>query len=217
MDLLRPYISVVLIGYVLGSLPFSVWIGLIFFGKDVRSYGSGNAGATNTFRVLGRKAGTAVLILDTLKGFIAACQPQWFFSVGYTDAVHNLMLAGGLAAVAGHVYSLFLKFKGGKGVATSLGVMLALAPWATLGSAGVFLLAWLVTSYISLGSLLAAATFPVFHYIWYRNATLYQWLVVIALSGLIFFTHRSNIERLLQGKENKMPLIKGKAGNSSEG
>lgn len=211
MDLVGQYLSVIAVGYVLGSLPFSVWTGLIFYKKDVRQYGSGNAGATNTFRVLGRKAGTAVLILDTLKGFMAARLPAWWFTTNDTQTQHHLMLAGGAAAVAGHVYSLFLKFKGGKGVATSLGVMLGLTPWATLGAAGVFLTVWLITSYISLGSLLAAATFPLFHYLWYREATLYQWLVVAALSGLIFYTHRSNIKRLLQGTENKMPLFRKKA------
>jgi glycerol-3-phosphate acyltransferase PlsY len=202
-----------MMGYVLGSLPFSVWTGLLFFGKDVRRYGSGNAGATNTFRVLGRKAGTAVLILDTLKGYWAASLPQMWFADGDAETENNLMLAGGLAAVVGHVYSIFLRFKGGKGVATSLGVMLALAPWAILGATAVFLAAWLLTSYISLGSLLAAAMFPLFHYFWYRHASLYQWLVVIALSGLIFYTHRSNIQRLLQGKENRMPLFRNKTPN----
>lgn len=210
MNSLEFYLSVVVIGYVLGALPFSVWTGLIFFGKDVRQYGSGNAGATNTFRVLGRKAGTAVLILDTLKGFVAARLPAWWFSAADAETQRHLMLAGGVAAVVGHVYSLFLKFKGGKGVATSLGVMLALAPWATLGAAGVFLAVWLFTSYISLGSLLAAASFPVFHYLWYREASLYQWLVVAVVSVLIFYTHRSNIQRLLQGRENKMPLLRKK-------
>lgn len=197
-------------GYVLGSIPFSVWTGLIFFGKDVRKYGSGNAGATNTFRVLGRKAGTFVLMMDTLKGSMAVVFPKVWYEPSDGPLIHNLMLAGGLAAVIGHVYSLFLRFRGGKGVATSLGVMLALAPWATLAAAGVFLAGWIFSSYISLGSLLAAATFPLFHYFWYRDASLYQWLAIGLMSTLIIYTHRTNIQRLIAGKENKMPLIRKK-------
>lgn len=198
------------IAYLLGSLPWSVWIGKVFFGVDVRQHGSGNAGATNTFRVLGRKAGIMVLALDVAKGTAAVELGSLLPLCSCIEAgslSDDLRPVAGAAAILGHVYSAFLRFKGGKGVATALGVMLSLAPWATLASAGVFGLTWLLTGYISLGSLSAATTFPLFHAFLYKVAPVTQWVLVGCTALFIFYTHRSNIRRLLEGKENKMPLF----------
>lgn len=203
--------------YLLGSLPWSVWIGKLFYGVDVRQHGSGNAGATNTFRVLGPKAGLVVLVLDVAKGMAAVKLGHLFSGNSWKEFMvlpEELSPAAGACAILGHVYSVFLGFKGGKGVATALGVMISLAPWATLTSAGIFLLAWLFTGYISVGSLCAATAFPLFHFIFYKDVSLIQWILVIGSTLFIFYTHRSNIRRLLKGEENKMPMFKKVAKNS---
>lgn len=204
MHMTTHFILTGLAGYLLGSIPWSVWIGRAWYGLDIRQHGSGNAGATNTFRILGKKAGILVLILDTLKGFVPAFLPPFIFTDAENSAMSALKICGGASAVLGHVYSVFLKFRGGKGVATSLGMMLAIAPLATLLSAGVFLGVWLATSYISLGSMSAAAVFPFWHYLLYPHASSWQWASVLTLSVLIFWTHRSNIRKLIRGQESKI-------------
>ncbi|MCS6981197.1 MAG: glycerol-3-phosphate 1-O-acyltransferase PlsY [Flavobacteriales bacterium] len=197
--------------YLLGSLPWSIWIGQLFYGVDVRQHGSGNAGATNTFRVLGRRAGLVVLVLDIAKGMAAVKLGElfgWIFGKESMILLQELRPLAGACAILGHVYSVFLHFKGGKGVATALGVMASLAPWATLSSAGIFILAWLFSGYISVSSLSAALAFPLFHFLFYKEVSLIQWTLVVGCSLFIFYTHRSNIRRLLKGEESKMPLFK---------
>ena len=200
------YFIFFMLSYILGSIPFSVWIGKLWYGIDIRQHGSGNAGATNTFRVLGKKAGVIVLILDVLKGYLAVFLPVW---LGLEHA-GNIRVVCGLISVLGHVYSVFLNFKGGKGVATSLGVMVALAPLATISSAIVFLVLWRLSAYISLSSIISSIVFPIFHLIWHNNASKLQWSVVVLMPLIILYTHRSNIKRLIRGNENKISMWKSK-------
>jgi glycerol-3-phosphate acyltransferase PlsY len=198
------------LAYLLGSIPSAVWIGKLFFKIDVREQGSKNAGATNTFRVLGKGAGLSVLIIDVLKGFAAVFLVPFIY--GHEALVHNLSLlqiTSGLAAVAGHVFPIFAQFKGGKGVATSLGMVLAIHPEAALCSIGVFLLVFVPTGYVSLGSMSAALAFPIFILSRLFGAP-DMTLVVFGFCMSVFevYTHRANVKRLLAGNENKTYLMK---------
>ncbi|NIK74686.1 glycerol-3-phosphate acyltransferase PlsY [Thermonema lapsum] len=196
------------IAYLLGSVPSSVWIGKRFFGVDVREHGSGNAGATNTFRVLGKQAGSIVLALDILKGWIATQLPVWLGQSTNIDSLFLWQMAFGLCAIMGHIYSVFLNFKGGKGVAASLGMAISLHWAASLIAVVVFLLVLLVSHFVSLGSMLATLAFALVVNFELLGATslyfkYFSWFMV----ALVIYTHRSNIKRLLGGNENKVYLF----------
>ena len=197
----------ILLAYLLGSIPTAVWVGKSWYAIDVREHGSKNAGATNTFRVLGKKPGIIVLIIDIVKGAIASLLPFYFYT-GTTDQVVNLQIITSIVAVVGHVFPCFANFKGGKGVATSLGVIIGLHPAAAGICMVVFLLVFLTSHYVSLGAMIGAITFPlsivfVFH-------THSFWLIVFAhvLAILVILAHRKNIQRLLKGEESKMRVFK---------
>lgn len=194
-----------ILAYFIGGIPFSVWIGKIFYGKDIREYGSGNAGATNTFRVLGTQAGIIVLFLDIAKGMIAVSLAYYLGTVRIeSDTFLYYQIGLGIVAGLGHIFPIYLGFKGGKGVATFLGVGLAIFPVAALICIGTFLLIFLITRYVSLGSLLASLVFP-FIVIFYYHFQ--QWPIVcfsILIPVIIFYTHRQNIQRLINGTENKI-------------
>lgn len=197
----------ILFAYLLGSIPTAVWVGKSWYAIDVREHGSKNAGATNTFRVLGKKPGIIVLIIDIIKGAIASLLPFYFYT-GTTDQVVNLQIITSIVAVVGHVFPCFANFKGGKGVATSLGVIIGLHPAAAGICMVVFLLVFLTSHYVSLGAMIGAVTFPlsivfVFH-------THSFWLIVFAhvLAILVILAHRKNIQRLLKGEESKMRVFK---------
>lgn len=199
-------------GYLLGSIPSAVWIGIYLFGKDVRNYGSKNAGATNTFRVLGKQAGTLVLLADILKGYLAYSIPFWFEAgFQYPGGRFDLPMVCGLAAVAGHLYPVFAGFKGGKGVATALGIMLAAAPLTSLMAASIFLIIWLTWNYISLASMTSALSFPLFLFLFFEPEGYALPIASILLPLLIVYSHRSNIRKLLKGEESKMYLISRKS------
>ncbi len=187
--------------YLAGSIPTAVWYGKIFHGIDVRQHGSGNAGATNSLRTLGKKAGIIVLIVDFLKGFLAVKAASLFSTE--TDSILPLIM--GLAVIAGHIFPIFAQFRGGKGVATAMGVLVATFPWAALGCVVVFMIIVFATKYVSLASLLGALAFPIqltFN-LWNDNADKYAigfaWLIFIVLAVM----HRQNIQRLLKGTESK--------------
>lgn len=202
----------ILLSYLFGSIPSAVWVGKLFFGKDVRQMGSGNAGATNTFRVLGKRAGTAVLLLDMGKGLLAALLLPIMES--YSNLVSTSpifwMLMFGFAAILGHLFPVFAGFRGGKGVATLAGVMLAVHPPLTLTCMGVFLLALLVSHYVSLSSLLSTLCFPILLLLfphWRKDGftlIIFGFILFIAL----LITHRKNLGRLWKGTENKTFLLK---------
>ncbi len=189
------FFYLIILSYFFGAIPSGVWIGKIFKNIDVRDYGSKNSGATNSYRVLGAKLGIAVLIIDVLKGFI----PLYIaskFNLKYNDLVIL-----GLVAILAHTFSCFISFKGGKGVATSLGVFLFLAPVITLILLVIFILVVYFTKYISLGSITAAFLLPIFTFFTHRDTYLFTLSVVIAI--FVIYRHKTNISRLLSGTENK--------------
>ncbi|MFT7613382.1 MAG: glycerol-3-phosphate acyltransferase PlsY [Parvicellaceae bacterium] len=206
-DILNVYNLVALIvAYLFGSIPSAVWVGRLFFGVDVREHGSKNAGATNTFRVLGKKAGFPVLIMDILKGWGAVVLFSAFcgFENG-TNQYVNFQLAIGMAAVFGHIYPIYVRFKGGKGVATLLGIIFAIHPEAAGIAFGIFLITFLISKYVSLGAIVAAIVFPfaiIFIFKSQDTPSLIYFSIVMSL--LVIYTHRANIDRLLKKEENKM-------------
>ncbi|MBX2971695.1 MAG: glycerol-3-phosphate 1-O-acyltransferase PlsY [Flavobacteriales bacterium] len=204
-------IASVLIAYLIGSIPTSVWWGRAFFGVDVREHGSRNAGATNTFRVLGPKAGVPVLLIDILKGFLPVRLLPNFTDLEPDTAPwmwFRVALVG--AAVIGHLYPVFAGFKGGKGVATSLGGVLAVHPGAAAICVLVFAVVFLLSRYVSLGSLCAAVAFPLAVVLVYKEFSPVKIGFAVVLCLLVFYTHRENIGRLLRGEENRMSLAGGR-------
>lgn len=195
------------IAYVLGSIATSIWVGKLFFNIDIRKHGSGNAGATNAFRVLGAKAGFVVFAIDMLKGF-ASVRLLYLtdFYIPETGNFVNFQLALGLAAMIGHVFPLFAQFKGGKGVATLTGVVLALHPTATLIIFGVFLVSLLITKFVSLSSMVAAFAFPFLLIFAFKSTTPSLVIFSMIIAILLLFTHQKNIERLLNGEEKKFKI-----------
>ncbi len=193
--------------YLLGSFPSAYVAGLLVKGIDIREHGSGNIGASNVFRVVGKKWGILVLVIDILKGFIAVAVIASFCHAHqaiFAKLPYGLIV--GIAAIAGHNWTVFLKFRGGKGVATSLGVALALLPKAALSALCVWILVLIPFGYISVSSLVAAASFPFWIFFWYRLVAgfLPIFAMSVLVSILIVYTHRSNIQRLKQGKEAKV-------------
>ena len=198
-----------LIAYLLGSIPTSVWVGKSYYGIDVREHGSKNAGATNTFRVLGKKPGKIVLVIDVLKGATAVLLPYFFLhdTIDYQRLI-QIQLLTAILAILGHVFPLFANFKGGKGVATSLGIIIGLHPPAAGICLGVFLIVFILSKYVSLGAIATAISFPLliiflFHVdsIWLRGFS-------ILLGSVVVLTHKKNILRLVKGEESKMNLFK---------
>jgi len=194
----------IIFSYLIGALPSSVWIGMQFYDTDVREHGSGNAGATNTFRVLGKRAGTIVLILDILKAWVAV---TLLSTLAGKESV-EFQLALGLVAVLGHVFPIYIGFRGGKGIASLLGVIIAIQPLAALFSIGVFLITLLVTRFVSLSSMFAACAFPalIFYYFKETNSSLIIFSIMVAV--LVIFTHKKNIERLFKKEESKVTILK---------
>jgi acyl phosphate:glycerol-3-phosphate acyltransferase len=200
-------LGLILLAYLMGSIPSAVWIGKLMYGIDVRDYGSGNAGATNTFRVLGRKAGIPVLIADVLKGFIAV-KLAWISGqyLPATQQYMNFALFLGLAALIGHIFPVFAGFRGGKGVATLLGILSAIHPQAALICTAVFLTSLLFTHYVSLSSMMAALAFPVAVMFIYHERVPSLNFFAMFVCIMVFITHQKNIERLLRGQESKTYL-----------
>jgi glycerol-3-phosphate acyltransferase PlsY len=204
--------TALIIAYLYGSIPTAIWIGKAFYGIDVREYGSGNAGATNTFRILGKKAGIPVLIIDVLKGFTAT--NLVYFIGNYTPGTvpfANFQLVLGITAVVGHIFPIFAGFRGGKGIATLFGMILAVHPAASGISCGVFVIMLLFTRYVSLSSMVASFMFPVIIILFFnQTSTRTQVLFAISVCILVMFTHQKNIERLLKGKESRVNIFKKK-------
>ena len=200
----------IIVGYLLGSIPTAVWIGRHFYQIDVREHGSKNAGATNTFRVLGKKPGIIVLVIDVVKGIIASMFPIVFdnlFDISYAFLI-SLRLLSSIFSMIGHILPIFAQFKGGKGVATSLGVLIGLQPFAALLCFLAFLLIFIVSKYVSLGAIISAMIYPFI--VDYVDPTVlfYEMIFTVILSSAVVFTHRKNISRLIKGEENKMNLFK---------
>ena len=199
-----------ILSYLLGSIPTAIWYGETYHGIDIRKHGSGNAGATNTFRVLGKKAGSIVLFVDSLKGFIATGLSAvlfYFHLIDWQTCV-TLKILFGFLAIIGHLLPVFCDFKGGKGVATTLGMVLALHPQAAIVGICVFLIVFAISKYVSLGSIIASIVFSlllIFGVFGQEIPLLIYFGLFIAC--LVIFTHRGNILRIFQGTENRMYLI----------
>jgi glycerol-3-phosphate acyltransferase PlsY len=194
----------VVLAYLAGSIPSAVWAGRIFHGIDVREHGSGNAGATNTVRVLGWKTGIPVLIFDLFKGWLAAMLPKFLGAAPEgSELMMLLQIASGMAAIIGHVFPLFAGFRGGKGVATTFGVLLALHPLLTLTCAGIFLVVLLASGYVSLGSMTAVAMFPILNVTLFRSASVWLTVFAVIVAVAVIVTHAKNIKRLLRGEEKR--------------
>jgi len=199
-----------LLAYLTGAFPSAVWVGKTFYNIDVREYGSGNAGATNTFRVLGKGAGIPVLFMDIFKGWL---------SVSYVNFISNAdalspelffenQLAFGVAAVIGHLFPIYTGFRGGKGIATMLGLLIGLQPLAALFSFIVFVVVFLISKYVSLGSIIASFAFSIFVILVLGsiNPSLNLFAIFVPILSLI--THQKNIERLVRGEETKIKFGK---------
>lgn len=201
----------IVLAYFIGSVPTALIISKSFFHIDIRDYGSGNMGATNTFRVLGSKYGTIVMIFDILKG-MAAVGLYNFLPEYFNDewARTNLMVGLGLAAVLGHIFPIFAHFRGGKGVATLFGMILTVQPVIAISCVGVFLLVLFLTRYVSLSSILAGIALPIcVLWIWNDDVILYR-VFAICVAALIILTHQKNIVKILRGSESRVPIFKGR-------
>lgn len=195
--------------YLLGSIPSAVWIGKSFFNIDVREHGSGNAGASNTLRVLGKKAGITVLLIDFLKGLAASSLVflQHKLIPG-TSEFRQWQLIFGVVAVLGHVYPIFAGFKGGKGIATLLGMVVGISWPVSLMCLATFIIVVSLTRYISLGSMLGTALSPLFVLMIYGAQETFFLYFCCALGVMVIYTHRTNVERLRAGTESKLSFSK---------
>ena len=196
---MNPYLLVIL-SYVIGATPTSYWLGRTAYGVDLRQEGSGNLGATNTFRVLGWKAAVPVMVVDVAKGWF----PAFYFPMVDDQASWAWALAYGAAAIVGHVSSFWVGFRGGKGVATSAGVFLALAPSAVLAALIAWLLVLATTRLVSVASLSAAVTIPVWLGFNPQPGGTMLLVFTVAMALFVFWAHRSNIRRLLKGTEPRI-------------
>lgn len=204
------FIITILAAYLLGSIPSSVWYGIGYFGIDVRKHGSGNAGATNTFRILGKRAGTIVMLIDVLKGWTATCMASMLFYMGMIGETELLMykILFGIVAIIGHIFPVFVKFKGGKGIATLLGMVLAIHPELALVCITIFIFTLLASQYVSLSSILATLAFPVLSWLGvfgHPEPLLIVFGFVMFL--LVVVTHQKNIVRLLNGNESRVNIF----------
>jgi len=199
----------ILLAYLTGAFPSAVWVGKTFYKIDVREFGSGNAGATNTFRVLGKKAGIPVLIMDVFKGWICVNYISFLTNIPQTiEAVFEIQLAFGIAAVIGHLFPVYTGFRGGKGIATLLGLLIGLHFVAALYSIFVFVIVLITSKYVSLSSLIASIAFPIFVVLILGSTNLSLNLFAFFVPILSLITHQKNIERLLRGVETKVKFGK---------
>ena len=203
-------ILLAILAYCIGSIPTSMWVSRHFFNIDIRDYGSGNAGATNTFRVLGPRWGTFVMICDVLKGFLAVKLAFLLPTVYHENDIRflNLQLIFGISAVLGHIFPIWANFRGGKGVATLFGLVIGISPWTALACSGIFLIVLYLTRFVSLGSILAGIAFPVFILVVFNVDNHFYRVFAIAVALLIILTHQKNIGRILRGNESKVPIFK---------
>jgi len=202
----------VLLAYLLGSIPTAVWFGKAFYNTDVREHGSGNPGATNTFRVLGKRAGIIVMLGDIIKGLLATSLAILLLNQEFIEEQYlvTVKLIFGIVAVSGHIFSAFINFKGGKGVATLLGMMVAIHFEVALACIVIFLITLLISKYVSLASIIATLTFPSLLAFVPRFKSGEPLLIIFGffLFIVILWTHYKNIRRIIEGEENKTYLLK---------
>jgi acyl phosphate:glycerol-3-phosphate acyltransferase len=198
-------ILVIIAGYLLGSISTAVWAGKLFHGIDVREHGSGNAGATNVIRVLGWATGIPVMLIDVGKGWLSASLPVFLHLADKgSNALISLQIIAGVAAILGHLFPVFTGFKGGKGVGTTVGILLALHPLLTLSCLGVFLAMFFITGIVSVASMSFGLAFPIFLFtLFHTDSIVFKIFSILIGVGLII-THRENIGRLFRGEEKKL-------------
>lgn len=203
--------TMIVLAYLLGSIPSAVWIGKKYYGIDIREYGSKNAGTTNMLRVLGRRAAAPVFALDFLKGFVAVTVielMQYDDLIGHNDII-NLKIGAVVAAVLGHIFPIFAGFRGGKGVATLVGAVTGIYPPAALLCFGVWIVVLMISHYVSLSSMIAGCCFPVFTLISPKvNGSKAFVVFSFIIAILLLVTHRKNIKRLREGTESKIHIWK---------
>lgn len=199
----------IIAAYFIGSIPTALIVSRAFFNIDIRDYGSGNMGATNTFRILGSKFGTIVMVGDMVKGMLAVSLYNLlpYYLTNELDRT-NLMIGLGLAAVVGHIYPVWAQFKGGKGVATLFGMVLAIQPVVAISCVGVFLIVLFLTRYVSLSSIIAGIALPICVLWIYNEKEIFYRVFAITVAALIILTHQKNITRLLKGSEGRVPILK---------
>ncbi len=206
-----------LLAYLLGSIPTSVWIGKAFHGIDVRDHGSGNAGATNTIRILGWKTGLPVMVIDVAKGWTAAMLPGILHLAPDESALlTNLQIVTGLMSIIGHIFPAFAGFRGGKGVSTVFGSLLAIHPALTLVCMGVFLIVLILTGIVSVSSMAAGLSFPVLLFTVFGTPSILLKIFSVFVAIALLITHRNNIKRLLKGEEKKLFGKKSKETNQNK-
>ena len=198
----------IVLAYLIGSIPTAVWVSKRMYGVDIREHGSGNAGATNTFRVLGSKAGSMVMFVDMLKGFLAVKLALFSSLTVFSEPFVNLQIFLGLAAVVGHIFPIWAEFRGGKGIATLFGMILSIQPLVAVSLVLVFMLMLFLTRYVSLSSICASIAFPLLILFIFNEPELSYRLFAIATAFLVVLTHYKNISRLIMGNENKVPLFR---------
>lgn len=203
-------IFLLLLAYLTGAFPSAVWLGKIFYNTDVREYGSGSAGATNTFRVLGIKAGIPVLFLDVFKGWLSVNYVLLISNYNMLSAelLFENQLAFGIAAVLGHLFPVYTGFRGGKGIATMLGLLIGINPYAACFSFIIFIFILLIFRYVSLASMVASMAFPFFVLIILNSTNQSLNLFAIFVPILSLITHQKNIERLIRKEETKVKFVK---------
>ena len=199
----------IILAYLIGSIPTSVWVSKQFFDIDIREYGSGNAGATNTFRVLGSKWGSFVMLVDVIKGVVATSLylllPHYL-----TNELHqtNFMLGLGIASILGHIFPIWANFKGGKGVATLLGMAVAIQPIVAVCCIGVFLIVLFLTRFVSLSSILAGIAFMVFILFVFNEQPTFYRIFAVMVALMVVLTHQKNIGRIINGTESKVTILR---------
>ncbi|WP_276499802.1 glycerol-3-phosphate 1-O-acyltransferase PlsY [Pontibacter litorisediminis] len=206
--------ALALVAYLIGSMCTAVWIGKAYYGIDIRQHGSGNSGATNTFRVLGKRPGTIVMLLDIFKGWVATSLAGLLLIFNAIEPENLIVyqLVFGAIGVLGHIFPVYEKFKGGKGVATLLGMMLAIEPVVALMCIAIFVIVLFASKYVSLGSMIAALAFPMLLLLVPRFHPENPILIIFGfiLFAVVVLTHRKNINRLIAGQESKANIKLGR-------
>ncbi len=199
----------IVIAYFIGSIPTALWVSKTFFNFDIRDYGSGNSGATNTYRVLGAKWGTFVMIVDMIKAIVAV-KLVFFLPYAFENDLYlvNMQLGLGLATVVGHIFPVWANFRGGKGVASLFGMVLGIQPNVALCCVGIFILVLYLTRWVSLSSILASVAFPVFILVIFNEPEHLYRVFAITVAMLVLLTHQKNITRILKGRESKASILK---------
>lgn len=212
--MLETYIVSVVVAYMLGSIPFGFLLVLLICKQDIRSAGSGNIGATNVLRSGGKGLGALTFLLDASKGYAAVAIAYLMAAHAGGATLQNAAALAALFAIVGHMFPVWLGFKGGKGVATGLGVFLALSPWTALAALGIFIIVVLLTRYVSLGSILAAAALPflALFLLPQKQTTLFR-VVVFGCAALVIAKHKPNIKRLLHGAELRLGADRPESGS----